>query len=240
MDTPKRIQLPDNIEDRLEFLGTQNDITAMEIGYITEHIFHYCTREDKTVDPETGEITKREVLIDPKTEEEITAYSIYNTVAIAAKKSYRSIEDYRYVAKNVPDHVVQRFPQWGRHHWKAMIPHAETEEELIALAEKMAGEADEYGGVMGVTAMRNRLKPNPLPKWERELNKLRKACQRLVDDPDAPEWLVGMCKTALKLSDDPIYHYPPVYAEDTFLQVPTLEALKNVTEISVEMKPPLP
>lgn len=227
MNEPVRIRLPEKVEDRLAFLGEQNDVTAMEIGYITEEIFRYCTRIKDG----------KEVLIDPQSEEEITAHSIYASVAIPAKKSPRSIEDYRYVAKNVPDYVVKQFPQWGRHHWKAMIPHVENTTELIALAEKMAEASDEYGGVMGVNAMRNRLKPEPLPVWERELNKLTKAASRLSNDEDAPEWVVGMCKTVLKLSENPIYHYPPVFAEDTFLQVPTWEKLKEVTEVEVELRP---
>ena len=155
------IRLADEVEARLQQLGFQNDVTAWEIGDLTEWLFQLLTRV----------IDDKEVLVDPQTEEVIGAGVLYATVAKHAGKAPAAIRDYRYTSRHIPIGVRQDYHMLGRHHWKALIPHAKTTEDLRWWGNQILEWADDYGGaIITVAALRHKLSARTNSKerrWER-------------------------------------------------------------------------
>ncbi len=181
-----RLILPDHVQQRLAVHGAQSDISTREIGNITESIFQYCTAKD-----ENG----KDVLINRKTEEEISAFAIYNLVADSecANTSPFSVKDYHYTSrKNIPDDLWQEYHMFGRHHWKAIIPKCKSPKELRKMADIVLSWSDDYGGkLIPVSVLRNKLKGEDGDKaqWEKRLKTATNACKKLAADEAAPQFV---------------------------------------------------
>ena len=175
------IKLSDEIENRLQHLGYQNDVTAWEIGDLTEYIFRVMT-------------TPEGQLVNPFSEEEVSAGEVYNTIAKYASKSPHAIRDYRYTSATVPQHLREDYHMLGRHHWKALIPHSDDESGLRWWANKILEWADDYNGqIITVAALRHKLDARAngeTHKWERPHRLSRQHAERLLkyegeDEPPA-------------------------------------------------------
>jgi len=168
------LKFSDEVEARLQQLGYQNDITAWEIGDLTEYVFVLCSRV----------IDDKEVLIDPQTEEPIKSSVLYNAVGKHAGKAPAAIRDYRYTSRHVPISIRHEYHMLGRHHWKALIPHAKTVEDLQWWGNQILEWADDYGGqIITVAALRAKLsekKNKHVRKWERPYELATKHLQNML------------------------------------------------------------
>jgi hypothetical protein len=172
----------DEVEARLQQLGYQNDITAWEIGDLTEYVFHLCSRV----------MDDKEVLIDPQTEEPIKSSVLYNAVGKHAGKAPAAIRDYRYTSRNVPISIRHEYHMLGRHHWKALIPHAKTVEDLQWWGNQILEWAEDYNGqIISVAALRMKLaakEDGGERAWAKTYRLARKHCDKLISykDEEAP------------------------------------------------------
>ena len=178
-----RIILPDSVEARLAQLGHMNDVTAWDLGDISEWVFQQFTVK----------IDGIEKLINPRTEEEIERQEVYSAIARAANKSPFSIRDYHYTSIRVPDTLRHEFDQLGRHHWKALAPHYTTIKEARVLCNKVLAWSDDYGGsLVSVAALRLRLAAGgngELTAWAKRYKRARKLCKQLAEDTECPSHL---------------------------------------------------
>ena len=179
------------MQQRFAQHGHQLAFSAREIGNMTEEIFQYCAAKD-----EDG----KDVLVNRKTEEEISAMVIYHTVADSenVNSSPFSIKDYHYTSrKNVPDDLWDDYHMFGRHHWKALIPKCKDAKELRKMADIVLSWSDDYGGkLIPVSVLRNKLqgKDGGPAQWEKRLKTASNACGKLVADDATP----GFVKSAAK------------------------------------------
>ena len=189
------LKFSDEVEARLQQLGYQNDVTAWEIGDLTEYVFYLCTRvmEDK------------EVLIDPQTEEKITPGVLYNAVGKHAGKAPAAIRDYRYTSRHIPISIRHEFHMLGRHHWKALIPHAKTPEDLQWWGNQILEWAEDYNGqIITVAALRAKLsasKNSHTRRWERPYDLACKNLEKMLKQKppeDAPLHLQLAAENFLK------------------------------------------
>ena len=187
---PKLI-LSDAIEARLAQLGRQNDITAWEIGDIAVFIFDHCTVDGK--------------LINPQSEEEIQSSVLYNSIAKATQvKSFHSVRDYHYTSKNIPPSVREDYPEFGRHLWKALVPHSDgTVTGLRKLADICQSWSD--SGTPSVAYVRARLagKDGAPAKWEGRLRRVTSTCKRLAQDEQAPQFVRRAAELFIRRSVHP-------------------------------------
>ena len=182
-----RLKFSDEVEARLAQIGAQADMSAWELGDLTVWICEQVRIGDK--------------YIDPHTEEELTVQQIYIEIGKHAKKAPHSIRDYAYTSRNVPLSVRQAYPQLGRHHFKALVPHYSTLDELYAWCDKIMLWADDYAGVViPVHALRNKLKDNGNgpPEWQRRFKRLLKLAQKIHEDELAPAFVRQIASKVLK------------------------------------------
>ena len=181
-----RLLLPDHMQQRFAQHGYQLSFSARVIGNDTEEVFEHCRRED-----EDG----NEILIDPRTEEKITAMVIYHTVADSENVNSNpfSIKDYHYTSRmNVPDDLWDDYHMFGRHHWKALIPKCRDAKELRKMADIVLSWSDDYGGkLIPVSVLRNKLKgeDGDAAKWERWLKTAKNACKKLAAFEGTPQFV---------------------------------------------------
>jgi hypothetical protein len=181
------MKFSDEVEARLAQVGAQADMSAWELGDLAVWITEQVRVGDK--------------YIDPATEEELTAYQIYKEIGKHARKAPESIRDYAYTSRNVPMSVRQAYPQLGRHHFKALIPHYSTLDELYAWCDKIMLWADDYAGVViPVHALRNKLQENGngAPAWQKRFKRLLSIAKRLADDEGAPAFVRQIANRVLK------------------------------------------
>ena len=185
-----KLILSDAIEARLAQLGHQNDVTAWEIGDIAVFIFDHCT-----VDGE---------LINPKSEDTITPFVLYNSIAQATQvKSFHSVRDYMYTSKNVPISVREEYP-FGRHLWKAIIPYSDgTVTGLRKIADICLSWS--HNGVPSVAYVRARLagKDGGPAKWEGRLKRVTSTCKKLAQDEQAPAFVRRAAELFIRRSVHP-------------------------------------
>ena len=186
-----RLLLPDAMQQRLQQHGYQLSLSARVIGNETELVFQHCRAKDKN---------GKDVLINPKTEEQISAMVIYHAVADSenVNSSPFSIKDYHYTSRlNVSDALWNDYHMFGRHHWKALIPKCKGEKELRKMADIVLSWSDDFGGkLIPVSVLRNKLKgeDGSPAQWEKRLKTATAACKRLVADDATP----GFVKSAAK------------------------------------------
>ena len=209
-----RLLLPDAMQQRLAQHGYQLSLSARVIGNETELVFQHCRSKD-----ENG----KEVLIDTRTDDEISAMTIYHAVADSenVNTSPFSVKDYHYTSRlNVPDDLWNDYHMFGRHHWKAIIPKCKDAKELRKMADIVLSWSDEYGGkLIPVSVLRNKLKGNgehefdndgicikckkreedgpciPAPaKWEKYLKTAKNACKKLAADEATPQFIQSAAK----------------------------------------------
>lgn len=189
-------QLPDAAEARFAQLGHQNDVTAFEIGWLTTWIFDYCTRTD-----EKG----NKIYVDGN-EDAIKSYELYNLCAKATQvKSHHSIRNWHGVAKNISPKLKEDYPL-GLSHWKAIIPHCNSEKELRKMADIVVSWADNYDGVIiSVAALRLKLsgKDGGPAQWEKRLKTATNATKKLADDMQAPQFVRSAAKGFLTSTTHP-------------------------------------
>jgi len=183
------IKLSDHIEQRLQQLGFQNDLSAWEIGDLTEWIFQRVRLPDGT-------------LINPETEEQLQSHDLYAAIGKHAGKSPHAVRDYHYTSSRIPRELRNDYHMLGRHHWKALIPHARSEHELKEWAEKILEWADDYGGaIISVAALRLKLasKDNGGEKrWARAYRLARLHCERILKQKDVPHIVTAAVEQFLK------------------------------------------
>lgn len=181
------MKFSDDVEARLAQVGAQADMSAWELGDLTVWLMEQVRVGDK--------------YIDPHTEEEISTYQIYAEIGKHARKAPESIRDYAYTSRNVPLSVRQAYPMLGRHHFKALIPHYSTLDELYSWCEKIMRWADDYAGVViPVAVLRHRLKDNGdgTPAWQGRFKRLLKLARVLHDDENAPPFVRHIADKVLK------------------------------------------
>ena len=178
-----RLLLPDAMQARLAQLGHMNDVTAWEMGDLATWMFDYCTVDG--------------TLINPVTEEEMPSHVLYATIAKAAGKSPHSIRDYHYTSSRVPISIREKYHMLGRHHFKALCPHFQTQQDLCKLCDIVLAWADNYGGVIiSVAALRHKLTGKdggPAP-WEKWLKTMRNAAKKLAGDEATPQFVKSAAK----------------------------------------------
>ena len=195
-----KLLLPDHMQQRFAQHGHQLSFSAREIGNMTEEIFQYCAAKD-----EDG----KDVLINRKTEEEISAMVIYHAVADSenVNSSPFSIKDYHYTSrKNVPDDLWDDYHMFGRHHWKSLIPKCRDAKELRKMADIVLSWSDDYGGkLIPVSVLRNKLqgKDGGPAKWEKSLKTATNACSRLVADAATPGFVRDASKRYINATAHP-------------------------------------
>jgi len=135
-----RLILPDAMQQRLQQHGYQLSLSARVIGNETELVFQHCRAK-----AENG----KDILINPKTEEQISAMVIYHAVADSENVNCSpfSVKDYHYTSRlNVSDSLWNDYHMFGRHHWKALIPKCKDGKELRKMADIVLSWSDDYGG----------------------------------------------------------------------------------------------
>ncbi len=173
--------LPDIIENRFAQLGHQNDVTVWELGWFTEWTFDRCSR--------IGEDGKK-IYVD-EDENIIKSYELYNLCAEATQvTSVHSLRNWHSVAKNISPKLKEDFPL-GLSHWKAIIPHCDTEKELRKMADIVLSLASPSGAIISVVDLRKRLagKDGSPAQWEKRLKTATNACKKLAADEAAPQFV---------------------------------------------------
>ena len=178
--------LPDIIENRFAQLGHQNDVTVWELGWFTEWTFDRCSRID-----EDG----KKIYVD-EDENIIKSYELYNLCAEATQvTSVHSLRNWHSVAKNISPKLKEDFPL-GLSHWKALIPHCDTEKELRKMADIVLSLTSPDGAIISVVDLRKRLvgkDGGPAP-WEKRLKTATNACKKLSADEAAPAFVKSAAK----------------------------------------------
>ena len=186
-----RLLLLDDEKNEFAHLGFQSSQNARELGNKVEDQFARCRFKD-----EDG----NDILVDPRTEEVITAMSIYYACADSesANTNPFSLKDYHYTSKmNVPDDLWEHYHMFGRHHWKALIPRCKDAKELGKMADIVLSWSDEYGGkLIPVWALRDKLtgKDGGPAQWEKRLKTATNACKKLAGDEAAPAFVKSAAK----------------------------------------------
>ena len=181
-----RLLLLDDEKNEFAHLGFQSSRNARELGNKVEDQFARCRFKD-----EDG----NDILVDPRTEEVITAMSIYYACADSesANTNPFSLKDYHYTSKmNVPDDLWEHYHMFGRHHWKALIPRCKDAKELGKMADIVLSWSDEYGGkLIPVWALRDKLqgKDGGPAQWEKRLKTATNACKKLAGDDATPGFI---------------------------------------------------
>ena len=178
--------LPDIIENKFAQLGHQNDVTVWELGWFTEWTFDRCSRID-----EDG----KKIYVD-EDENIIKSYELYNLCAEATQvTSVHSLRNWHSVAKNVSPKLKEDFPL-GLSHWKAIIPHCDTEKELRKMADIVLSLTSPSGDIISVVDLRKRLagQDGGPAQWEKWLKTARNACKKLADEEAAPQFVRSASK----------------------------------------------
>ena len=178
--------LSDVVENRFAQLGHQNDVTVWELGWFTEWTFDRCARID-----EDG----KKIYVD-EDENVIKSYELYNLCAEATQvTSVHSLRNWHSVAKNISPKLKEDYPL-GLSHWKAIIPHCDTEKELRKMAEIVLSLTSPDGAIISVVDLRRRLDGKdggPAP-WEKWLKTATNACKKLAGDEAAPQFVKSAAK----------------------------------------------
>ena len=195
-----RLLLLEDEKNEFAHLGFQSSRNARELGNKAEAQFARCRFKD-----EDG----NDILIEPRTEEEITAFDIYYGIADseAANTNPFSIKDYHYTSrKNVPDDLWDDYHMFGRHHWKALIPRCKDAKELRKMADIVLSWSDDYGGkLIPVSVLRNKLqgKDGGPAKWEKWLKTASTACKKLAADDATPTFVSKEAKRFVTATTHP-------------------------------------
>ena len=195
-----RLLLLEDEKNEFAHLGFQSSRNARELGNKAEAQFARCRFKD-----EDG----NDILIEPRTEEEITAFDIYYGIADseAANTNPFSIKDYHYTSrKNVPDDLWDDYHMFGRHHWKALIPRCKDAKELRKMADIVLSWSDDYGGkLIPVSVLRNKLqgKDGGPAKWEKWLKTASTACKKLAADDATPSFVSKEAKRFVTTTTHP-------------------------------------
>jgi hypothetical protein len=188
------------MQQRLQQHGYQLSLSARVIGNETEIVFQHCRAKS-----ENG----KDILINPKTEEQISAMVIYHAVADSENVNCSpfSVKDYHYTSRlNVSDSLWNDYHMFGRHHWKALIPKCKDEKELRKMADIVLSWSDDYGGkLIPVSVLRNKLKgeDGSPAMWERKLKTATNACKRLGADDAAPAFVRSAARGFLTSTTHP-------------------------------------
>lgn len=179
--------IPDKLKHEFNHLGQQRDDNAWTIG-------------DRALSLEremTVIIDGEEALINRNTEELMTRGAFYSGVAAEVRCVAQTVRDYMYVSRNVSKATRHRYDMLGRHHHKAIVPHAKGVQKVHkALCEEWLEKADDYGGNIGpVWALRLWLgeKDGAPAWWEGALKRLRKLAARIAEDEEAPAKVRNAC-----------------------------------------------
>ena len=187
--------LPDIVENKFAQLGHQNDVTAWELGWFTEWTFDRCSRID-----EDG----NKIYVD-EDENIIKSYELYNLCAEATQvTSVHSLRNWHSVAKNVSPKLKEDFPL-GLSHWKAIIPHCDTEQELRKMADIVLSLTSPSGDIISVVDLRRRLsgQDGGPAQWEKSLKTATNACSRLVADDATPGFVRDASKRYINATAHP-------------------------------------
>jgi len=180
-----RRSLSDVVENRFAQLGHQNDVTVWELGWFTEWTFDHCSRID-----EDG----NKIYVD-EDENIIKSYELYNLCAEATEvTSVHSLRNWHGVAKNVSPTLKEDFPL-GLSHWKAIIPHCNTEKELRKMADIVLSLTSPDGKIISVVDLRRRLSEGDgTAPWEKYLKTAKNACKKLTADDATPSFVKSAAK----------------------------------------------
>ena len=172
--------LSDVIENRFAQLGHQNDVTVWELGWLTAWTFDHCARTDKD---------GKKIYVDDN-ENVIKSYELYNLCAEATEvTSVHSLRNWHGVAKNVSPKLKEDYPL-GLSHWKAIIPHCNTEKELRKMADIVLSLTSPDGKIISVADLRRRLSgKDGRALWEKWLKTAKNACKKLADHEAAPQFV---------------------------------------------------
>jgi len=186
--------LPDIIENRFAQLGHQNDVTVWELGWLVEWTFHHCSRIDND---------GNKILVDGN-ENVIKSYELYNLIAEATQvTSVHSLRNWHGVAKNVSPKLKEDYPL-GLSHWKAIIPHCDTEKELRKMADIVLSLTSPDGAIISVVDLRRRLSEGDgRAKWEKWLKTATNACKKLSSDDATPSFVRSEAKRFVTATTHP-------------------------------------
>jgi len=187
--------LSDLVENKFAQLGHQNDVTVWELGWFTEWTFDHCTRTD-----EDG----KKIYVD-EDENVIKSYELYNLCAEATQvTSVHSLRNWHGVAKNVSPKLKEDYPL-GLSHWKAIIPHCNTEKELRKLADIVLSFTSPDGAIISVVDLRRRLsgKDGGPADWEKKLKTATNATKKLANDMQAPSFVRSAARGFLTSTTHP-------------------------------------
>jgi hypothetical protein len=142
-------------------------------------------------------------------EKQIPVMEIYKAVGVYAHKASGTIRGYCDVAEFWDQDHRDEFPQFGRHHILAVMPHAtgETPEERRASATSVLYKAldrwAEFGTVPTVDGLRAWLREdNGKPAWLLLWERIQKQCRRLLEHRDVPSALRGAVKRLLAVGEE--------------------------------------
>jgi len=180
-----KLSLSDLVENKFAQLGHQNDVTVWELGWFTAWTFDHCSRTD-----EDG----NKIYVD-ENENIIKSYELYNLCAEATEvTSVHSLRNWHGVAKNVSPKLKEDYPL-GLSHWKAIIPHCNTEKELRKMADIVLSLTSPDGKIISVVDLRRRLSDgDEKAPWERWLKTATNACKKLAADEAAPQFVKSAAK----------------------------------------------
>ena len=112
------------------------------------------------------------------------AHEVYSAMAFFLKSEARTVEDMAYTARNVPHEIRGWYDQLGRHHFRAVIPHAKSDLGLwLSYLECWLSETD----TSSVASLRQFLNGSPTERiWQERLRYACSALRRLAYDKRAP------------------------------------------------------
>jgi len=100
-----------------------------------------------------------------------------------------TVRDHIRISRAIPQAMRQEFDMLYRNHWRAMLPYAKTDQELVDMAGWWLQQADDYGGKIGsVAALRRALRDRygKDPAWMARLRRLKTGAERVSVDEAAP------------------------------------------------------
>lgn len=160
--------IPEEIQMRLMHLGQLGDEAAWEIGDIGIEL-----------EAAYPEIQKQE---------------IYSMMGQYCGRTGSTVRDHVRISRAVNDSIRVEFDMLCRNHWRAMLPHCDTDEELVAMASWWLQQADDYGGKIGsVAALRYALQEDGPPRWERRVIRIARGCRLVAEDKAAPHEIREYC-----------------------------------------------
>lgn len=107
------------------------------------------------------------------------------SIAYFCKQSANTVRDYEYVARNVPQDVIDEFPVLSFAHFRLLVPYCDTAEDYIARLDGWLKDKKTLThSVASLEAHLGRTNHRS-PAWYRRFTSVRRSLEHIQDDEDA-------------------------------------------------------